>query len=322
MPIRVLELHHHVARVAPADGHTLASRDFYVNVLGMEQCPSHCALGVADLTAARAHLDRLGIEHCVASDCARQGPHAIFLRDPIGNLIELHEIDACRCSLRTPPESPNGYARAWGAVMFADMRGFTTLAERLAPDQVVPLLNEYFALLTGIAVARGGTVFGMTGDALIAGFGVPRAQSDAPERAVDAAREMLLRFRELARDWKRRLDVDTGLGIGINAGEMVAGNVGAPSFMSYTVIGDTVNVAARLSQRARAGEALLSRTVKRSLEAHGHEVPVVELPALRLRGRAAPIDIYCMPTEERLDFRPAFAAISVSTDARGRRLSV
>jgi len=114
----------------------------------------------------------------------------------------------------------------------------------------------------------------------MAGFGVPKEQLDAPERAVDSAREMLDRFGGLAGEWRKRHGIETGIGIGINAGEVIAGNVGSAAYTSYTIIGDTVNVAARLSQRARAGEALFSSAVKRSLDEHGHSVPVIELPAL------------------------------------------
>jgi adenylate cyclase len=116
---------------------------------------------------------------------------------------------------------------------------------------------------------------------------------------------MLAGFSGLAADWKRRLGIATGLGIGINAGEVIAGNVGSPAYMNYTIIGDTVNVASRLSQRARAGEALFSSVVKRSLDDHGHSVPLIELPALQLRGRASPVEIFCIPAEQRVDFRPA-----------------
>jgi class 3 adenylate cyclase len=192
--------------------------------------------------------------------------------------------------------------------MFADMRGFTAISEQLKPTDVLLLLNEYFTLLTGIAVTHGGTVFSMAGDGLMVGFGVPEQRLDAPERAVVSAREMLAGFRGLASEWKHRLGIDTGLGIGINAGEVIAGNVGSASYANYTIIGDTVNVASRLSQRARAGEALFSGTVKRSLDQLGYDVAAVQLPALQVRGRASPVEIFCLPTVgERLDFRPVAA---------------
>jgi class 3 adenylate cyclase len=141
----------------------------------------------------------------------------------------------------------------------------------------------------------------MAGDCLMVGFGVPLEQADGPERAVRTAQEMLVRFGALAQTWKARHDiVDTGLGIGINEGDVIAGNVGSALYMNYTIIGDTVNVASRLSQRARAGEVLFSRAVKRSLDARGYDTGALELPPITLRGRSSPIDIYCVPREKRL----------------------
>ncbi|MBL8265524.1 adenylate/guanylate cyclase domain-containing protein [Steroidobacter sp.] len=193
------------------------------------------------------------------------------------------------------------------AVMFADMRGFTALSERLNPEHVVELLNEFFKLLTDITFEYEGTVFSMAGDSLLVGFGVPVAQEDGAERSILAAKLMLEQFAELAHRWKDRYGVETGLGIGINVGEVIAGNVGSPSYMNYTIIGDTVNVASRLGQRARAGEMLFSDAVKNLLDKHGVDVGAMPLPSLVLRGRSSPIGIFCVPTSasaERVDFRP------------------
>lgn len=350
MAIKVLELHHHAIRVGPAPADADAVRDFYVDVLGLAADPGrrvrsgfpghwldvgdhaqihlmgvagrvgdgeidatepHVALAVADIAAARAELVRLGVPHRALE--RPQGPAAaqVFLKDPAGNLVELHQAGACRCAARSRAGEGEAYTRVQGAVMFADMRGFTGIAERLSPDAVMPLLNEYFTVLTDITDDHRGTVYHMAGDGLMAGFGVPpgedapAAHEDASERAVGAARAMLTSFGEIARRWKRVLDIDTGVGIGINAGEVIAGNVGSAAHRSYTLIGDTVNVASRLSQRARAGEALFSRVVKRSLEARGrHDVPALALPSLQLRGRAMPVEIWCIPAEDRVDFRP------------------
>jgi adenylate cyclase len=191
-------------------------------------------------------------------------------------------------------------ARAHVVVVFADLRGFTGIAEQLEPHSVVPLLNEYFSLLTEITFRHEGTVFHMAGDGLMLGFGVPLEQPDSPQRAVRAAHEMLRSFRQLARSWKERYRVEAGLGIGINEGDVVAGNIGSSTYMNYTIIGDTVNVAARLCQRARAGEMLFSRTLKQSLDAHGVDIGATPLPPLQLRGRSHPIDIFCVPLETRL----------------------
>ncbi len=171
--------------------------------------------------------------------------------------------------------------RAHAVVLFADLRGFTSISEQLEAHFVVPLLNEFFSLLTEITFRHEGTVFHMAGDCLMLGFGVPLEQPDSAERAVRAAREMLVRFGALAWSWKER----------------------------YTIIGDTVNIAARLCQRARAGEMLFSGALKQSLDAHGMDVGATPLPPLRLRGRSHPIDIFCVPlgTRMKLSARPVNA---------------
>jgi class 3 adenylate cyclase len=176
----------------------------------------------------------------------------------------------------------------------------------LNPEQVVELLNEFFKLLTDITFEYEGTVFSMAGDSLLVGFGVPVAQEDGAERSILAAKLMLEKFSQLAHCWKDRYGVETGLGIGINVGEVIAGNIGSASYMNYTIIGDTVNVASRLGQRARAGEMLFSDAVKNLLDKRGVDVGAMPLPSLVLRGRSSPIGIFCVPTTtaERVDFRP------------------
>ncbi|MGH8133199.1 MAG: adenylate/guanylate cyclase domain-containing protein [Steroidobacteraceae bacterium] len=198
--------------------------------------------------------------------------------------------------------------RTHAVVLFADLRGFTSISEQLDAHRVVPLLNEFFSLLTEITFRHEGTVFHMAGDCLMLGFGVPLEQPDSPRRAVCAAREMLASFAELARSWRERYHIEAGLGIGINEGDVVAGNIGSSSYMNYTIIGDTVNIAARLCQRARAGEMLFSSALKHSLDAHGVDVGATPLPPLQLRGRSHPIDIFCVPLQTRMRVSAAPAA--------------
>jgi class 3 adenylate cyclase len=193
-----------------------------------------------------------------------------------------------------------GEMRTRAVVLFADLRGFTGLSERLEPHQVVPLLNDYFALLTEISFRHEGTVFHMAGDCLMLGFGVPHKQQDSAVRAVSAAGEMLERFAWLAGSWRERFRIEAGLGIGINEGDVVAGNIGSAAYMSYTIVGDTVNIAARLCQRARSGELLFSKAVKHSLDAAGLALPATALPPMQLRGRSRPIELYCVPAATRV----------------------
>lgn len=234
-----------------------------------------------------------------AAEHDREKLRTVFRRYVSGRLVDeiIARMDGDMASLTMG-------SRAHAAVMFADMRGFTGIAEELAPAQVFELLNEFFATLTAAAFRYDGTVFNMAGDSLMVGFGVPIAQEDGGVRALRAAREMLSGFGELAERWKRRYGINTGLGIGINQGEVIAGNVGSEQYMNYTLIGDTVNIAARLSQRARAGEVLFSNALKISLKGEvDSTIPMLALPPLTLRGRSNPIDIFCVPIEKRINLR-------------------
>jgi len=228
--------------------------------------------------------------------------HEHLLRNTLYRYVSPQIADRLLVMAANNAEQMKIGTRAQVAVLFADMRGFTGIAERLSAAQVFELLNEFFSALTAIAFRHEGTVFNMAGDSLMVGFGVPIPQSDGGSRAVRAAREMLVGFADLAHQWRERYGIETGLGIGINEGEVIAGNVGSDEHMSYTLIGDTVNVAARLSQRARAGEVLFSTSLKMTLDAQSsEEMKVTALPPLTLRGRASPVSIYCVPTDRRVE---------------------
>ena len=174
--------------------------------------------------------------------------------------------------------------------LFADLRGFTRLSETVPVASIVPMLNEFFMVLTGAAHENEGTVFSMAGDSMLIGFNVPVAQPDAAGRALNTARSMIQRFAPVAARWKKEHGLSTGIGVGMEAGEAVAGNVGAPSFMSYTIIGDPVNVAARLMQRAAPNELLIGPGAARALgpllAAAGPERRKVEL-----KGKAEPVEV-------------------------------
>jgi adenylate cyclase len=192
-------------------------------------------------------------------------------------------------------------------VLFADLRGYTALAERLAPAQIVPLLEEFFHVLAKAATSHGGTVFHMAGDGMMAGFGGQDLADDGARQALVAGHSMLQQFGTIAARWRRDLSIDTGIGVGLHLGEVALGLLGPPGHKSTTLVGDTVNVAARLCGRARAGEVLLSCTVAAALEIDEGEgelyigpIPVLHLPQYALRGRSAPLDIWCVPATERL----------------------
>jgi adenylate cyclase len=173
------------------------------------------------------------------------------------------------------------------------------MCECLAPEQVVLLLKEYFSLLTQIALEHGGTVFNTDGDCLMAGFDLSHVQSDAADRGLHAAQMMLSRFASLAESWLRRFHVTVGLGVGLNAGAVAIAPMGFHLFTHHTLIGDTVNVAARLCQRARAGEIVLSASFKQTLSDKGATLTIAALSQVAVRGRTEPVSIFCLPLEHR-----------------------
>ena len=181
--------------------------------------------------------------------------------------------------------------RAAVVALFADLRGFTRLSETVPVSSIVPMLNEYFTALTAAVHENEGTVFSMAGDSMLVGFNVPVPQPDATERALNTGRTMIQRFGPVAARWKSERGLSTGIGVGIESGEVVVGNVGAPSFMSYTVIGDPVNVAARLMQRAAPNELLIGPRAALSLVALLGRTTPVERRAVELKGKAKPVEV-------------------------------
>lgn len=147
------------------------------------------------------------------------------------------------------------------AVMFTDVRGFTAMSDALEAELVVGILNEQFNILTEIAFRHGGTIFNMTGDGLLIGFGVPIDHPDPMRGAAQAGLEMQGAFVPVRDRVARQHGLAIGLGIGIHYGPAIVGNVGSEQFVSFTAIGDTINVAARIEQMAEAGTILLTEPV-------------------------------------------------------------
>ncbi len=199
-----------------------------------------------------------------------------------------------------------GHARtARVTVLFADLRGYTAFAERLPAVRVVPLLEEFFHVLAGATANFGGEVFHMAGDAVMAGFGLQTGAADGAADALAAGHAILSKFAPIAARWRNDLAIESGVGIGLHLGEVAVGAFGPPRRKSITLIGDTVNVAARLCARARAGEVLFSCNVAQSLGGQGNDGgsdqgSYLQLPQFELRGRREPIDIWCIPAQERL----------------------
>lgn len=184
-----------------------------------------------------------------------------------------------------PDNSGIGGARREMTVLFADIRGFTKLSERLEPEHVVEILNGYLASATDVIFEHQGTIDKFIGDAIMALFGAPVQIENHPLEAVKAALAMQRRFVETPSKQGQRVS----FGIGINSGPGVVGTIGAPQLMSYTVIGDVVNVAARLQGQARAGEILIT---DETYEQVSDQVVAEDLGPMDLKGRRATVNVY------------------------------
>jgi len=183
--------------------------------------------------------------------------------------------------------------RVTATILFADLRGSTTLAERLAPEAVVEVLNEYLGVLARAVFAHGGVLDKFTGDGLMAIFGIFPDGSAGAVAAVRAARDMVRDVAELDRRRAERGVASVGFGVGINTGEVVVGALGIPERADYTAIGDTVNTAARLESLSKELEVrvVFSREVADRL---GGEVAVRPLGSAAVKGRAEEVSVFTL----------------------------
>ena len=163
------------------------------------------------------------------------------------------------------------------SVLFVDVRSFTSLAEQLPPDEVAQRLNRFYSLASNSIFDYDGTLDKLVGDQVMAFFGAPLHSRDHPKRAVQTALQILSGVKRLAAD--EQLDV----GAGIATGEAFVGNVGGGPVTDYTVLGDTVNVAARLQAAAASGELLITEETYNHIEAEFTQAPSREL---QLKGKS------------------------------------
>ncbi|MGH7543844.1 MAG: adenylate/guanylate cyclase domain-containing protein [Gemmatimonadota bacterium] len=170
-------------------------------------------------------------------------------------------------------------------VLFADLKGYTSLSERMDPEEVTLLVNPLLQRLAGAVYEYEGYVDKFIGDAVMALFGAPLAHENDPERAVLAGLAML----EVIADHNARSEIPLALRVGIHVGEVVAAHLGTEMRLQYTVLGDTVNVASRLESAAEPSTVLVSEAVQERIRDRFEEV---ELPPLSLKGKREPIRAY------------------------------
>jgi class 3 adenylate cyclase/DNA-binding response OmpR family regulator len=180
--------------------------------------------------------------------------------------------------------------RREAVVLFADLRDFTRMIVAVEPDTAIPLLNEFFTEMTGIVHEYDGTVFDITGDEVMVGFNFPFDQDDSHYRALVTAITMQRRFDQLRQRWFSQFGVTLGLGIGIDIGGVVVGNVGAETRMTFRMVGEVVNTAHRLVELADDGQIVVTEAIYQAVRddvPHLLEIfPFVPTGPVALKGKS------------------------------------
>jgi adenylate cyclase len=178
-------------------------------------------------------------------------------------------------------------------ILFSDIRGFTSLTEKMKTVTSVEILNDFLSAMSEEVFLHEGTLDKYIGDCVMAIFGAPVPHPDDALRAIKAALGMKKRVHGLKEQWRDKLDVSMRevfeIGIGIHTGEVIAGNVGSTKRMEYTVVGTAVNLASRLENIAKPGQILISRSTYACTAEH---IEARKLPPVELKNISRPVEVY------------------------------
>ncbi|HEX7736374.1 MAG TPA: adenylate/guanylate cyclase domain-containing protein [Ktedonobacteraceae bacterium] len=281
-------------------------------------------VGLSELlrSAYRQHEHGTVVPHSVDCEIPGRGPvnlslHASALRDAQGQHIGMALVVDDQTDLRAAKAKAEEIRRIFGrfvnpnvvkrliedpralhlggevkeiTVISADVRGFTSLSERLPSAEVMHLLNTYLDIMVKEIWEENGTITGFWGDELLAVFNAPLDQDDHTLRAVRAAWKM--RVAVMAHQQRHHQDYPIAFGFGVNTGEAMVGNIGSRELMqNYTVIGDAVNVAARLQKNASDNNVLLNLSTFTRVR---NVVNVTMLPQLKVKNKSEPLDVFCL----------------------------
>ena len=181
--------------------------------------------------------------------------------------------------------------------LFADISDFTEISSHMAPRQVIEMLNEYFQVMVEeIVFPYGGTLEKYIGDALFAVWGAPYQKEDDPQRAIGAAIEMQRAVHRLNQNWKRHRNLEISIHIGLNTGNVAAGNIGSKKLIQYATIGDTTNVTSRICNIAKAHEIVVSQSTYDRL--HDRDLPFQKMRPVMVKGKEHPLQLYRLGWQE------------------------
>ena len=234
----------------------------------------------------------LGV-HYVGAAVDRQRTRDLFSRFVPADVVN-EVMDTAKDGLRL------GGVRREGTVMFTDLRGFTSFAESLEPDRVIEVLNRYLGSMSDVIMDHGGTLVAYMGDGIMAVFGAPLEQDDHADRAFAAAREMAGPCLGQFNDWLRSEGLGDGfrMGIGLNTGRVMSGNVGSERRVEYTAIGDTTNTAARIEGMTKGTphQVLVAESCRDALRSKAPDLIFFE--EMAIRGREAPVRLWGLAEQD------------------------
>lgn len=244
------------------------------------------AAGRFDITLPIAARDEIGDLTESFNDMAKSLREKEKIKRAFSSYVARQVVDEI---LKNPDEIMVSGARRDVTVIFCDMRGFTPLAERLPPEEVVAALNDFYSLMIDTTIKHDGSINKFLGDAVMAIFGAPVAYADHCLRAIKTALAMQRGVAELSLKRVAQGKDPMAIGIGISAGEVVAGTVGTESQMEYTVIGDKVNLAARLESNAKPGQILVSESTYRQV---ADKIDAHCLGVMSVKGKEEEVTVY------------------------------
>ncbi|MGC8762109.1 MAG: adenylate/guanylate cyclase domain-containing protein [Acidobacteriota bacterium] len=238
---------------------------------------------LALLLSAMAYAAGSFAYHRVADYRGRREVERLFSRYVSPNVA--------RTLLQNPGLVQLGGRRKELSILFSDIRGFTSLSERLPPEQVSALLNEYFTEMTEVLFAHDGTLDKFIGDAILAFFGDPLAMEDHTSRAVSCAVSMQERAALLRERFAAEGKPPLHIGVAVNAGPVVVGNNGSKTNFAYTVIGDTVNLASRLQGLAVRDDVILPDRLRAAIPGFDETYDWEPMDPVTVKGKADPIPV-------------------------------
>jgi adenylate cyclase len=251
------------------------------------------AVSYAVLAAILATIGVVGI-HYFTETRERRRTRAAFARFVPAAVVD-RVLEQAEDGLRL------GGEEVLGTVLFSDIRGFTTFSESQHAGKVIDILNQYLTEMTDAIMGHGGTLIAYLGDGIIAVFGAPLEQADHADRALAAAHEMLDERLGRFNEWLRGRGIEQPfeMGIGINSGLLMAGNVGSQDRLEYTVIGDTVNTAARMEGLTKGSGHSLFIAESTRFMLLGEPPPLDYIGDFEIRGRAGRMKIWAPPLPDR-----------------------